>query len=137
MPTLVPRDLLELDYQQFRVDSDNITIGWIYSISDCDISHFTLEGFERGDVLTNSLQEPTLVHNSTTNIVSIPLRNNSGLYFRLSSFGENGELCGQDTKSQQIFYNLHITTGTLANKDNNKRLLRHFSFGGAKGAGVV
>ena len=115
VPTLVPRDLLELDYQQLRVDSDNITIGWIYNISDCDISHFTLEGFELDDVLTNSLQEPTLVHNSTTNIVNIQLRNalNHGeLYFRLSSFGKNGELCGQDTKSQQIFYNLHSITSS-------------------------
>ena len=96
MPTLVPRDLLELDYQQLRVDLDYTTIGWIYSISDCDISHFTLEGFELDDVFTNSLQEPTLVHNSTTNIVTIPLNNVSGLHFRLSALGTNrsdGEVC--------------------------------------------
>ena len=111
---------MELDYQQLQVDSDNITIGWNYNISDCELSHFTLEGFELDDIRNNNLQEPALVHNSTTNIVTIPLRNvlnNSELYFRLSAFGENGELCGQDTKSQQIFYNLHTTTGTSANKD--------------------
>ena len=115
---------MELDYQQLQVDSDYIIIEWIYSISDCDISYFTLEGFVLEDVLNNSLQEPTLVYNSTTNLVTIPLKvlNSRELHFRLSAFSKNGELCGQDTKSQQIFYNLHTITGTSANKDNNELL---------------
>ena len=112
---------MELDYQQLQVDSDNITIEWIYSFSDCELSHFTLEGFELDDVLTNSLQEPTLVHNSTANIVTIPLKvfNNRELHFRLCAFSKNGELCGQDT-ANKIFYNLHTTTSTSADKDDNE-----------------
>ena len=82
---------MELDYQQLQIDSDNITIGWIYNISLCDINHFLLEAFNYSDDPNNNNMENVVSYNSTNDKVTILLGEIlSAMYIKVSAIDRNG-----------------------------------------------
>ena len=86
---------MELDYQQLQIDSDNITIGWIYNISLCDIDHFLLEAFNYSDDPNNNIMENVVSYNSTNDKVTILLGEIlSAMYIKVSAIDRNGLTCG-------------------------------------------
>ena len=93
---------MELDYQQLQVDSENITIGWIYNISTCEVDHFMLEAFNFSNIINN--MEPVSSYNSTINKITLPSREIHGKYIKLSIFNSNGVVCG---RARRTFYHLY------------------------------
>lgn len=99
-----------MDYQQFQVDSENITIEWVYNISTCEVNHFMLEVFNlsRNTKLNTGNLEPVASYNSTVNKFTIPLNEASSvMYYVRASI--SGLACGTKIKT---FYSLSSHKGS-------------------------
>ena len=114
-PLLMSRDTLELHYQELQIDSNNITMGWIYvSGSQCEVDYFKIEAFNLDDIIANTNLEPIATYNSTTSSFSIPFRSgfmentSDPLYFRITASHRS---CGLGAGSERTFYNLHPLLG--------------------------
>ena len=117
---MIPRDTLELHYQELQIDSNNITMGWIHNVSgsQCEVDHFIIEAFNLNDIIANTLR-PVASYNSTTSSFSLPFRSafmentSDPLYFRITASDREGRNCGSGDGSEQTFYNLHPLLGKL------------------------
>ena len=100
---------LELNYQQLEIGPVNTTVGWIYSLPNCDTERFfKLQGFTESDVISGHFTAPEINYTTTSdciNISSSDLTSSTGeiIYFRIVATDINNTVCSSQ-ESVMTFY---------------------------------
>ena len=103
---------LKLNYQQLEIGPVNTTIGWIYSLPNCDTERFfKLQGFTESDVISGHFIAPEINYITTSDSITISssdLTSSTGeiIYFRIVVTDVNNTICSYQD-STKTFYKLN------------------------------